>query len=116
MKLTKLQIYYIAKVCHEAIRAWFLANYDASERHWHDAETWERESMIKYVEFRLRNPDACVETLHYAWTKDKLDSGWRVGRKDFEMKTHPCLIPFSELPEFQKTKYVLFSAIVDAIK
>jgi hypothetical protein len=49
--------------------------------------------------------------------KDKLEAGWVWGPvKSSENKTHPCLVPFEELPEFQKKKDKLFCAIVDALK
>ena len=42
---------------------------------------------------------------------------WSYGEvKDAEAKTHPCLIPYDQLPEFQKAKDKLFVAIVDALK
>jgi hypothetical protein len=48
--------------------------------------------------------------------KEKLDAGWVYGEvKDAEKKTHPCLVPFSELPPFQQQKDSLFCGIVDAL-
>jgi hypothetical protein len=35
--------------------------------------------------------------------------------KDAELKTHPCLVPFEELPKFQQQKDRLFRAIVKAL-
>lgn len=52
-----------------------------------------------------------------AWMDDKLKDGWMYGEtKDPEAKTHPCLVPFKELPIFQQKKDALFCAIVDALK
>jgi hypothetical protein len=49
--------------------------------------------------------------------EDKIKDGWVYGEtKDAEKKTHPCLVPFHELPEFQQKKDKLFCAIVDALK
>lgn len=49
--------------------------------------------------------------------KEKIEDGWVYGdEKDTEKKTHPCLVPYEELPEFQKKKDALFQAIVDALK
>jgi hypothetical protein len=69
------------------------------------------------VEFRLANPNAPESAQHDAWCKDKTFNGWKFGReKDPDKKEHPCLVPFSELPEFQQKKDKLFCAIVDALK
>lgn len=107
----------IAKVCHEANKQWCFVNGDTTQKDWNEAEEWQRESAIKGVEFRLNNPDAKSDSQHNAWMKDKVDSGWVYGEvKDAEKKTHPCIVPFDELPMFQQKKDALFCAIVDALK
>lgn len=108
---------FIAKACHEANRVWCQANGDNSQKHWQDAEQWQRDSAIAGVNFRLNNPDAPESAQHDAWMADKEKDGWVYGNvKDADKKTHPCLVPFEELPEFQKKKDALFCAIVDALK
>lgn len=53
---------------------------------------------------------------HQAWVDDKLAHGWRYGpAKDPQAKTHPCLVPFDDLPRDQRVKNVLFIAIVRAM-
>jgi hypothetical protein len=112
-----LQIAYTAKTCHEANRIWCQANGDSSQKHWDEAEQWQRDSAIKGVEFRVSNPDAPESSQHDAWMSDKVSDGWVYGEsKDAVAKTHPCIVPFEELPEFQKKKDRLFCAIVDALK
>lgn len=107
----------IARACHEANKVWCEANGDFTQKHWHDAESWQRDSAIKGVEFRLANPDAKEDAQHNAWMKDKLDAGWVYGEeKDANLLTHPCIVPFDQLPEFQQKKDKLFCAIVDALK
>ena len=107
----------IAAACHEANRVWCMSQGDYSQKHWSDAEEWQRESAIKGVEFRLNNPDAKEDAQHNAWMEDKIKDGWVYGKvKDTEKKTHPCLVPFEELPLFQQKKDRLFCAIVDALK
>lgn len=107
----------IACVCHDANKAWCEENGDFTQKNFDAAEPWQRESAIKGVEFRLANPDAGKDTQHNAWMKDKVDAGWVYGEvKDAEAKTHPCIVPFEQLPEFQQKKDALFCAIVDALK
>ena len=107
----------IAKVCHEANKAYCETEGDHSQKSWDEALDWQRQSAIAGVEFRLNNPDAGHDAQHNAWMKDKIDSGWVYGtEKDSEKKTHPCIVPYEELPEFQKKKDALFCAIVDALK
>ena len=113
----KVKIEHIAKVCHQANKAWCESNGDNSQKDWYDDELWQRESALKGVEFRINNPEAGHDAQHNAWMKDKTDDGWVYGEfKDPQNKTHPCIVPFEELPEFQQKKDALFAAIVDALK
>lgn len=107
----------IAIICHQANKAWCENQGDNSQKDWDQAEEWQRQSAVKGVEFRLENPNAPESAQHDAWSKDKIENGWKYGReKDPEKKEHPCLVPFNELPEFQQKKDKLFCAIVDALK
>ena len=115
--MNKEKVIYIAKACHEANRVWCQANGDDTQKHWQDAEQWQRDSAIAGVEFKLNNPDAGHDAQHNAWMQDKINDGWVYGEvKDAEKKTHPCIVPFDELPEFQQKKDALFCAIVNPLK
>lgn len=106
----------IAPTCHEVNRAICRAFGDESQRPWEDAEPWQRESAIKGVIFALNNPDAPPSAQHDAWMADKLADGWVYGPvKDAEAKTHPCLVPYDQLPPEQRAKDYAFQAVVRAI-
>jgi hypothetical protein len=110
-------IYCIAKVCHDANKAYCETHGDFSQKDWSDAEDWQRESAINGVKFRLENPEAGHDAMHNNWMKEKVDNGWVYGEvKDTDAKTHPCIVLFEQLPIFQQKKDALFSAIVDALK
>lgn len=41
---------------------------------------------------------------HETWAALRLQEGWRYGpRRSDEAHTHPCLVPYEELPESEKT-------------
>jgi hypothetical protein len=106
----------IAKVCHSANLAWCVANGDFSQKPWDEADEWQRQSAIAGVSFALANPDAPDSAQHGAWMDDKARDGWRCGVvKDATLKTHPCMVPFEELPPHQQAKDRLFRAIVTAL-
>jgi hypothetical protein len=112
-----LEVMQIAFVCHQANKAWCEANDDRTQKDWHGAEGWQRQSAIKGVEFRLENPNAGHDAQHNAWLEEKISDGWVYGEtKDAVSKTHPCIVSFDELPDFQKKKDALFCAIVDSLK
>lgn len=111
------QILAIAKVCHQANKAWCESQGDLTQPDWADAPDWQCNTMINGVKFRLENPDVPASAMHENWMKEKLSQGWVYGDvKDVEKKTHPCLVPFDQLPEFQQKKDRLSSAIVNALK
>lgn len=102
----------VARVCHEANRAYCKTLGDDSQLAWKDAPEWQRESAIIGVAFLAGNPDAGPEALHENWCVGKRAEGWRHGdKKDPDAKVHPCLVPWDELPPEQRRKDVLFQAI-----
>jgi hypothetical protein len=55
------------------------------------------------------------EELHEAWMADHLANGWTRGPvKSIADKTHPCLIPYRDLPVAQRVKDTLFRTVVRA--
>lgn len=105
----------IASFCHEMNRIWCEANGDHSQKTWEEAEQWQKESAIAGVRFALLNPDAPISAQHDAWMADKIADGWVYGEiKDAEKKTHPCIVPFDELPVFQQKKDEIFRKTVES--
>lgn len=103
----------IARICHEANKALCESVNDFSQKSWESAEEWQRESAIKGVEFAIANPNAPASAQHDSWMADKIAQGWEWGsEKDAERKTHPCLVPFDQLPPEQQAKDHLFKAVV----
>lgn len=44
-----------------------------------------------------------AENVHRVWARGRLDEGWRLGpERNDQTKEHPNLVPFDELPEFEK--------------
>lgn len=107
----------IAKVCHQANKAFCEKYNDNSQKDWSEAEVWQKQSAVAGVKFRLKNPTAGHDAQHNSWMEEKIKDGWVYGNiKDAVLKTHPCIVPFKKLPKFQQQKDALFCAIVDALK
>lgn len=106
----------IARVAHEANRAYCMSHGDTSQPAWPDAPEWQRQSAVNGVRFHRDNPDAGPEASHDNWMAEKIADGWVYGpEKDPKAKTHPCLVPFSRLPKYQQRKDMLFRNIVHAL-
>lgn len=106
----------IAKVCHEANRAYCESIGDNSQPKWEDAPDWQRQSAENGVKFNQANPDVPPSASHDSWLAEKAANGWKFGPvKDPEKKEHPCFVPYAELPIEQRRKDALFKAIVGAL-
>ena len=107
----------IAKVCHEANRAWCEISQDFTQPHWEMAPDWQKSSCRDGVLFHLRDKDAQPSASHDNWLKEKERSGWTYGpEKDTENKKHPCCVPYGQLPTAQQVKDLLFRSIVLALR
>lgn len=110
----------VAQVCHEANRALQVIQQDPTipiSPEWADLDPETMASAVDGVVYHLANPGVTPEESHNNWVAFKLAHGWTVGPvKDEELKQHPLLIPYSELPESQQLKDRLFSAIVEAFR
>lgn len=44
-----------------------------------------------------------AKNVHEVWAQNRIREGWSLGpyRND-ELKTHPCLVPYEDLPEVEK--------------
>lgn len=108
----------IARVCHEANRAYSLAIGEDPATvfpEWDKAPVPIQESAILGVERALEG--ASPEQLHVSWLGSKQRDGWVYGPvKDIGKKQHPCMVAYNELPPAQRLKDALFQAIVHALK
>lgn len=105
----------IAKVCHEVNRAYCQAIGDEPQAPWEEAPDWQHETCINGVGFHLDSGKTPEES-HQAWLDEKTAAGWVYGKeKDAEKKTHPCMVPYEELPLEQKVKDFLFAAVVKTL-
>jgi len=106
----------IARICHEANRQYCQSLGDLSQPIWEHAPDWQRDSAINGVQFHQDNPNAGPEGSHNNWLLVKGADGWVYGEvKDAEAKTHPCIMPYGDLPLEQRLKDSLFIAIVHSL-
>lgn len=107
----------LAKICHEANKAYCQMIGDFSHQPWESCGAEMQMSVIDGVRFHLQDPDREVSTSHENWLKFKAANGWTYGEvKDAAKKEHPCFVPFEQLPETDKRKSYLFKSIVDTFR
>lgn len=107
----------IARVAHQINLAYCASLGDTSQPSWADAPEWQKQSALAGVDMHLTNPDATPEQSHESWLAQKVADGWVYGEvKDADAKTHPCCLPYEDLPPEQKAKDYLFRAVVHALR
>jgi len=106
----------IARVAHESNRAYCVGLGDFSQPGWDEAPAWQKDSAVAGVAQIRKDPSTTPEQSHEGWLRMKQLDGWVYGAvKDPERKQHPCMVPYSELPEKQRRKDALFGAVVRAL-
>ena len=116
-KETKDKILEIAELCHEANKAYCELIGDYSQVHWDKAEDYQHEGIFNSIVNRIADPKMTHKDGHKEWMKFRELDGWVYGKvKDTKKKTHPCMIPYDELPPSQQTKDYIFHSIVKAMQ
>jgi hypothetical protein len=114
-----LNVTHLARICHEANRALQQALNDPAipiAAPWVDCDNEQHASVINGVIARRANPSMTAAQMHENWSAFKREHGWVYGPvKDDTARTHPCLVPYVDLPAGDKAKDRLFSAIVEAL-
>jgi len=81
-----------ARAAHEANRAYCIGIGDYSQPSWDDAPDWQRSSA-----------------------RDGVTGALDGATKDPDVKTHPCMVEYAELPPAQRKKDHIFIAVVNAV-
>jgi len=106
----------VARVVHEANRA--LQAVDGDEcpsPPWASEDPAVRALTVRGVGLVWRY-GLSPEALHDAWCAGKRAQGWTYGEvKSSAARTHPCLVPYRQLPERQQAKDRLLRAIAVAL-
>ena len=105
-----------ARHAHEINRAYCEGIGDTSQVPWDDAPDWQRQSARAGVKAVLSGAAKSPEDQHARWLALKVAEGWRWGSvKDPVAKTHPCVVPYDQLPKAQRAKDHLFRAAVQGM-
>lgn len=108
-----------ARVAHEVNKAYCIGLGDTSQPAWEAAPDWQKDSARNGISLHwaalLDGKELPPSASHESWLKEKLAAGWKYGPvKDPIKKEHPCCVPYDQLPQDQKIKDYLFTAVAKA--
>jgi len=107
----------IARLCHAVNKAYCESLGDSTQDEWHYAPQWQKDSAIRGVEYHLINKNVSPQESHASWMREKERDGWKHGPvKNVEKKEHPCMVPYEELSQEQRSKDFLFKSVCDFFK
>ena len=106
-----------AQLAHDINRLYALSHGETNVYPaWDEAPEEIKDSAYAGVVFLYDNPTATPAEQHDAWCAHKAAAGWSYSSvKDDVQKTHPCLVPYAELPLQQRIKDEIYQTIVRAI-
>ncbi|MEQ9507052.1 MAG: RyR domain-containing protein [Hyphomonas sp.] len=116
MTLPPDQLDAIARTVHEALRAWAAAHGQYDIPPWYEAEPWMHDSTRDSVRHALESDAPSGRSQHENWLDKKRQAGWQYGPvKDAEAKTHPLMVPYDDLPDWERRKDALIIALARAL-
>lgn len=99
MKVDKEIIEKVARKAHDMWKFFTELVSDEKVPGWELAEDWQRETAISGVKAVISGASSDPKEEHDRWCKEKIGLGWKYGpEKDGNLKTHPCLVDFEDLP------------------
>jgi hypothetical protein len=113
-RLSDLQI---AQVAHEAVRALcFAAEIPESPDSWPELAAGDINANAATVAFIRTHPRHSIVQMHNDWMNSMTRRGYTHGeRNDQVARTHPLLLPYTELPASYRLQNRLFFAVVSAL-
>lgn len=97
----------IVNTCHQAWKDYM----DIIEHAYIQIEPTEdlAQSILSGAYVVVTNPDITPDQIHQEWMDYRAKEGWEYGDvKDPELKTHPNMLPFYELPIEERIKDMVF--------
>lgn len=106
----------IARIYHEAQRAYMFEQGDDSQLPWDEAPPEQREAALAAVDFRLKFPTLGDAAQHNAWIEERKKAGWQYGHTFNEAeKLDPRMAPYHFLPIDERMRNRLCAVTVAAL-
>lgn len=111
-----MKIQQIAQLCHESGRLFSKIIGAEAPPDWESLTPDEKAEIIALVDYRIENTNAPFSAQHAKWKDNKIAAGWKFGKIfNEDKKTHPCIIPYDELPINTRRADAIAVAIINAM-
>lgn len=115
MNFTPKEIDAISGAAHGSNNRFKMLHGDPKDLPWEELTEEQKEITRASVRQITDHPETTAADIHDTWVMSKFNSGWSFGNtKDPEAKTHPLLVSFGELSDYDQAKDVLFVGVVKA--
>jgi hypothetical protein len=110
----------VARIAHGANMAYqYILGDGTPSLPWNSVDEWLADGTVNAVRVIREGlaaglpEDQVCEIVHEIWVVSRKELGWVHGEeKDYESKTHPCLVHWADLPDYQKLKTGMMYDIV----
>lgn len=83
---------------------------------WEGISQDSRDMAVRAVESIMAGDPLTAEAGHELWMRLKIEAGWTCGPFCFENRTHPCIMPFDDLPISEKLKDQTWAALTELFR
>ena len=102
-----------ARIVHAANNSLRFHFGDPANPVWDELDEESKHRALVGVAKVAESPDITPQQCHAMWVESMAADGYRYGDNiDYVRKEHPNMVPYSQLPEPQKLKDLLFISIV----
>lgn len=109
---------FIAEIAYAVNNVYRRYNGESERDSWDKLPEAKKRNLINAVDSMLNYGSTWTpEVSHMNWLNEKIQDGWRYSNtEDEQLKLHPCIKPYYQLPDAQKKKDELFVAVVNMCK
>lgn len=107
------EVHMLAALANDANAGYCASLGDFTYGPWEGVPPAIQDSICDGVVKHLANPELTPEESHEAWREFKAAQGYVYGPiRDEEHRLHPCMVPYKDLPQSQRSKDFIFKAVV----
>lgn len=111
--VSQKMLYLLAEACHEAVKIVSEQILSEDKKEWKLISSEDKSRLINAIRRTIDEKITDPAVAHGNWIVDMEKDGWKQGEEfSNENKTHPCMVPYDQLPTGQQTKDYIYLSIL----